>query len=261
VRASPTRGADHDRGVPLLVAHRGRLPTGAEAPAHGVQLLLAAGLQELLALGHGDWLSLSLLGGLTSPCGRRRVLSCRASGGVLRNGRGNALGERESSAKQRRRRRRRALNKGLLFGICAFRMQLKYFSSTTRLSHHIPPAHLLFKMALSMSTQMFTARAVRPAARASSEDKVRSGAHYNHLFYPHKKNPFDRCLKTKSNDSLFLMPPSLCPPPSSLLLPTNARPPPRPRSAAAWHPPPPPPRSARPWRSAGPYPPWWGYAL
>ena len=44
----PRRG-DHDGGVPVVVAHGGGLAPRAEAPSHGVELLLAHGLEELLA--------------------------------------------------------------------------------------------------------------------------------------------------------------------------------------------------------------------
>lgn len=47
---------EHDRGVPIVVSRAGVLPAGAEAPAHGVELGVATGGEELIAFTrHGCW--------------------------------------------------------------------------------------------------------------------------------------------------------------------------------------------------------------
>ena len=46
---------EHDRGVPIVVSRAGVLPAGAEAPAHGVELGVATGGEELIAFTRHGW--------------------------------------------------------------------------------------------------------------------------------------------------------------------------------------------------------------
>ena len=169
------RRADHDRGVSIVVAKAWGLAAGADGPAHGVQLLLAQSFEVLIALRHAVYSTQP-----SGPCERRcdEVVRRRARQSLLAAVfwlfwlflamaslfarvlvvfdvtfvwapvRNEPVGNHSS-------RDRRRGKPGLIL-----------------LRHSATRERTLATMALCMSTSAFVAKAVRPAVRASAEEKV-----------------------------------------------------------------------------------------